>query len=92
MKIVHTVPVFIRERLVARREVDDAQAPMPEPHAVAEIETVRVGPAVADGVGHRAEQIGIDHPAGVPRQFACNAAHGFRTPSIRSTRGRVRVR
>ena len=84
--------VFIRERLVAGGKIDDAQAPMPQPDPFPEIETVRVGPAVPDGICHRAEQIRIDQPSGVPRQFACNAAHGFRRPSVPSTRGRVRVR
>src|SRR5262249_53344588 len=68
-------PVFVGERLIARREVDDAQAPMTQADALAEVVAVRVGPAMRDGRRHRRQPIAIDRLRVIELQLAGDSAH-----------------
>ena len=52
--------VFVRQRLLPGRNVDDAEPAMGEPDALAEVEAVRVRAAMRDAVAHRSDQAAID--------------------------------
>ena len=56
--------VLVRDRLVARREVDDGEAPGSEADAPVEVRAVGVRPALDEGCAHRREPAGIDGAAG----------------------------
>ena len=56
--------VLVRDRLVARREVDDREAPGSEPDAALDVRAVRVRPALDEGCAHRREPAGVDGAAG----------------------------
>ena len=47
--------VLVAERLIAGRQIDDAEPPVAEADAGADVEAVRVGAAMRDRRGHRGE-------------------------------------
>ena len=49
--------VLVRDRLIARRQVDDAESPDPQPDARREVEALAVGSAMAKAVGHPLGQL-----------------------------------
>src|SRR5262249_59821643 len=56
-------PVFVRERLIAGCEIDDAQAAVAKADAGADVEAVGVGTTVCDRGRHRLPPVPI-HPPG----------------------------
>ena len=67
--------VLVAERLIAGREVDDAQPAVAEADAAVEIVAAGVGTAVRDGVGHRHQPRAIDRVCRVEVESSCNPAH-----------------
>ncbi len=86
--------VFVRQRLVACLQVDDAETPVAEAQAAVHVKAVRVRPAMGQHVGHRAERPRVDASALIEQKGSCDSAHamytrlrGDRPPGVR---GRVR--
>src|SRR5688500_9905237 len=67
--------VFVVERLLARREIDDGEAAMPEANPGFEMQPALVGAAVKLGLVHTMEQVSIDVPPPLRIEYACYAAH-----------------
>src|SRR5262249_23617288 len=65
----------VGHRLIAGREIDDAQAPLAEADAVADVEAVRVGPSMREHRRHRGEPPAVDRPLRIEIELACDAAH-----------------
>src|SRR5207247_11473262 len=65
---------LVRQRLMARFEVEDAHAPHAQPHPVAEVETLVIRPAVRQHRTHRSDLAALD---GLPAEAddAGDAAH-----------------
>src|SRR4051794_272889 len=77
--------VFVGQRLIAGRQVDDAQAPVTEANARPVVVAGRVRPAVNDGIGHRDEYVAIDRLQSVVVEASGDAAHvRFPPPSVRA--------
>ena len=71
--------VLVADRLVAGRQIDDAQPPVAEPDGAVEIVAAGIGPAVDHGVGH-GDQSGAAHRVRrVEIEASCNSAHGSDT-------------
>ena len=83
-------PVLVGERLIARRQIDDAQTAMSEADAGTDEEAVGVGPAMRDDVGHRRESAAIDRLSRVEVDFSSDAAH-IRRPPAEASRPRPRL-
>ncbi len=82
-------PVFVRQRLIAGRQVDDAEPAMPEADAVGGVVPVRVRAAVGEHRRHRPQQLTLDAVCGIEVESPGDAAH-VRTPA--PSRGRSRAR
>src|SRR5689334_19713243 len=67
-------PVFVKERLVAAGDVDDAQPPHSEADALAQKKTGVVRPAMAESAGHRLQRRLVDG-GGAAVKEAGDAAH-----------------
>ena len=48
-------PVFVRDRLITTRDVDDAESAHPHRHPVGHEIAVRIRASVQDGIAHRAQ-------------------------------------
>jgi len=67
--------VLIRQRLRPGRQIDDAQAPVPESDAGADKEALTIRAAVRDRASHPLERRAVDGIAWVAMQLPGNAAH-----------------
>ena len=74
-------PVLVRQRLIAGRQIDDAQTAVPEPDAGADVEAVRIGTAMRDDVSHRDQALAIDRLRRREIERASDAAHVRRLPA-----------
>src|SRR5262249_54232934 len=72
--------VLVRHRLVARREVDDAEAPVPEYDAVVGVEALPVRSPRRARVGHPADELAIRPRAGDPADAAHRGSRSTRFP------------
>src|SRR5687768_9947737 len=90
-------PVFVGDRLMAAREVDDAQPAHAERHAVTEIHPLVVRTAVHDRGAHAAD-VRLRYRSSIPAHDSGNAAHRYFPPSgaspvtARGSRRRARLR
>src|SRR5205085_775399 len=66
--------VFVRDRLVAVIEIDDAEAPHANRHAVADVHTLIVRAAMRHDPAHGTNLVFLNGPS-VPANYACDAAH-----------------
>jgi hypothetical protein len=66
-------------RLLAALQIDDGKTAHPQAHWPTEIETVVVGPAMANSIAHPPHQILVDVST-VVANYACDATH-VRLPS-----------
>jgi hypothetical protein len=73
--------VLVRQRLLTRGDVDDAQPAMREADALAHVVPVGVGAPVRDGVRHRRQQLTIDRRLCRGREFSSETTH--REPGLR---------
>src|SRR5712691_5049390 len=78
------VSVFVRQRLRARFEIDDAQPAMAESDPAVHVETVAVRPAMREHPRHRGEAVAIDWALAVEIELAGYATH------VRTRLGRER--
>ena len=67
--------VLIRDRLVAARKVDDAEAPHAETHGAFGVEALIVGPAMPDLVAHRLDDELLRYAS--KREIPRDSAHDF---------------
>ena len=65
--------VFVRERLVAGREIDDAEAPHADAAASLDADALIVRTAVPDGLAHRFDDLCLGVP--LAQEKARNSAH-----------------
>ncbi len=72
--------VFVRQRLIAGGEIDDAQPAMAEADALADVEAVGVGTAMGDDRHHRRQLFRLDAVRGIEVEASDDAAH-IRTPA-----------
>ena len=79
--------VLVGDRLVAGREVDDAQAAEAEADARPRVEAVGIGAAVRDDRGHRRQRVPIDGTIGVEVELSGDSAHVRRWPAGEKARG-----
>jgi hypothetical protein len=68
-------PVFIVERLITRREVDDRQSAMSEPNPRRKMKAVAVRSAMVENIGHPAKQGAVDFGASPEVENTSYAAH-----------------
>ena len=73
--------VLVRQRLLPRGDVDDAQPAVAEPDAVAEEEAVGIGPAMRDAVASSRESSPGPRDDALKERFAGETAHDCRTRS-----------
>ncbi len=79
--------VFVEQRLNAAGEIDDGETAMPEANAGSVVKTLPVRPAMANGIGHAAEQSTIDLRVAAPVKNARNSAHSIdpSKPKVQAT-------
>jgi len=68
--------VFVRQWLIAGREIDDAQTPVSETDPGAHVMSGGIGAAVRHHVGHRFEHVAIDGAQRVVVESSGDTAHG----------------
>jgi hypothetical protein len=68
-------PVFVRDRLGAVIEIDDAEAPHADRHAVADVHTLIVRASMRHDAAHGTNLV-LVNGLPVPANYACDAAHG----------------
>ena len=68
--------VFVAERLIAGREIDDAEPPVSEPDAGRDVIPGGVGSTMRDRVGHRGQHAAVDRTKRVVVEAPGYAAHG----------------
>ena len=67
--------VLVGQRLIAGRQIDDAQPAMAQPDPGGDVVAGRVGTAVSQGIGHRLEDAAIDQAQCVVIESSGNTAH-----------------
>src|SRR5215217_356092 len=73
--------VLVRDRLIAALEVDDRQAARPDPRDAVDVLAPAVGPAVAQGRGHRRDQLTPRRLPSVEGDEATDSAHRASLPN-----------
>jgi hypothetical protein len=68
--------VVIVNRLLAGFQIDDCQTAHRQSDAIIEIETIFIGPAVADRLAHPLKQIAVNGSS-VSANYSGNATHRF---------------
>src|SRR3984893_928531 len=68
-------PVFIVERLITRREVDDREPAVTEPNSRRIMKAVTVRSAMVENIGHPAKQDAVDFAASPEVENTSYAAH-----------------
>jgi hypothetical protein len=84
-------PVLVEHGLIARRQIDDRQAAVPQPHAPLEVKAVGIGATMGHRGGHAAEELARDRVPRVRMDDAGDPTHVSR-PSAHRRAGRGRRR
>src|SRR5581483_10017250 len=89
-------PVLVAHRLASfGAEVDDGQAAMPKPHAIRDVDAVRIGAPMRQSVAHRKQRQAIDGLSGIGADHAAYSAHSASSllakffETRRRSRGRI---
>ena len=84
--------VLVEHRLVACRQIDDAEPPVPEPHPGADVEAVGVGAPMPQLRRHAAQEPAVHRVAGIGVDDSRDAAHQRAASSSATSRPRPPVR
>ena len=74
--------VFVGQRLIAGREIDDAQPSVAEAYPWRDVEASLVGSTMRDDVGHRAKHVAVDEVQRIEVEASGDAAHALGRPPV----------
>jgi len=74
--------VFVEDRLLAARDINDGKPSVSEPDARPEEEAFTVRSTMRDGARHRSNGLAIDSGYSVERKDPCNATHQSGCPEL----------
>jgi hypothetical protein len=63
--------IFVEQRLMSTREIDDRQASMAKPDAFPNVVAIAIRAAMAEAIGHGDQEIPVDRPMLSAVEYPC---------------------